>query len=341
MKGKKEGFVESFRGSIDLILYCGEVFHLWKKIGVTVLLCFVFVANIVSAEPTQQQQAAIQKAWDEVEKVRQAGPKELSLGKQGKLQLPQGFYYVPKTQADNFMKAMGNGADPEMLGMILPSNDDEDWFIIIDYIESGYIKDDDAKNWDVEELLQSFKEGTEEGNKERVKKGFSELEIIGWVEKPRYDAVNKRLIWSMSSQKKGANAPPDQQTINYNAYVLGREGYLNLILVTNMEEVNAQKPMVEQILAATQFVQGKRYEEFDSSTDKVAEYGLAALVAGAAAKKLGFFALMAAFGLKFGKIIAVVVVAGGALWAKLRGKKKSAQSPSDSSGDGGAKPPEL
>ena len=40
----------------------------------------------------------------------------------------------------------------------------------------------------------------------------------------------------------------------------------------------------------------------DHSTDKVATYGLAALVAGVAAKKLGFFAMAALFFAKFAKV---------------------------------------
>ena len=53
----------------------------------------------------------------------------------------------------------------------------------------------------------------------------------------------------------------------------------------------------------------KRYGDFNSSTDKVAAYGLAALVAGVAAKKLGLLALLAATAVKFAKVI-VLAVAG-------------------------------
>ena len=64
-----------------------------------------------------------------------------------------------------------------------------------------------------------------------------------------------------------------------------------------------------QLLEAVDFNSGKRYGDFNSSTDKVAAYGLAALVAGVAAKKLGLLALLAATVIKFAKII-VVAVAG-------------------------------
>lgn len=299
-----------------------------KKLGFLLVLFLFVTISGVSAQPTPQQEKEIGKAWEEIEKVQVAGPRDIALGEQGMLHLPKDFLYVPKAQANRLMKSIGNGDDQDMIGMILPENPDEDWFIIIDYIKSGYIKDDDAKNWDIEELLTSIKEGTEEGNKRRKEKGFTETEIVGWVEKPQYDAANKRLIWSIAAKDKGKPVKANAQTINYNTYVLGREGYLNLSLVTDLGSVEAQKPMAAQILAATEFVKGKRYEDFDSSTDKVAEYGLATLVAGVAAKKLGFFAMMAAFGLKFAKVIGVAVVAGGALLMKLRGKKKE-EAPTD------------
>jgi uncharacterized membrane-anchored protein len=61
------------------------------------------------------------------------------------------------------------------------------------------------------------------------------------------------------------------------------------------------------------FNEGKRYGDFNSSTDKIAEYGLAALVGGMALKKLGLFAVL----LKFAKPIIVAVGAAGAAVVKF------------------------
>ena len=82
------------------------------------------------------------------------------------------------------------------------------------------------------------------------------------------------------------------------------------------------------MLTGVEFKSGKRYTDFNSSTDKVAAYGLAALVAGVAAKKLGLLALLGAGILKFAKVIVIAVVAFGAgvvRWFKARmGSKDSA-----------------
>ena len=71
------------------------------------------------------------------------------------------------------------------------------------------------------------------------------------------------------------------------------------------------------MLAALGYNDGKRYEDFDASTDKVAGFGLAALIAGAAAKKLGAFALIAAFVVKAWKLVAIGVIGFGSLFMKL------------------------
>ena len=50
--------------------------------------------------------------------------------------------------------------------------DEDDWLITVNFEKTGYIKDDDARNWNVGELLDSLREGTKQSNVERVKRGF-------------------------------------------------------------------------------------------------------------------------------------------------------------------------
>jgi uncharacterized membrane-anchored protein len=75
------------------------------------------------------------------------------------------------------------------------------------------------------------------------------------------------------------------------------------------ETIEASKVDGLALLRATTFKPGARYEDFDKKSDKVAEYGLAALVlggAGAAALKLAKVGLLAKFG---GKLIAILIAA--------------------------------
>ena len=174
---------------------------------------------------------------------------------------------------------------------------------------------------DAEELLDNIRSGTEEVNATRRERGIPEMEIVGWAEKPAYDASTQRLVWSLASRDKGAAAGAPQG-VNYNTLLLGREGYISLNLVADLSQVEALKPTAKQLLAAVAFKDGKRYADFNESTDRVAEYGLAALVGGVAAKKLGLIAMLGVFLAKFYKVILAALIGGGVLFAKLRGKKK-------------------
>jgi hypothetical protein len=78
-------------------------------------------------------------------------------------------------------------------------------------------------------------------------------------------------------------------------------------------------------LGNLEFSDGKRYADFNASTDKVAEYGLAALVAGVAAKKLGLFAVILAFLAKFAKVGLLALFGGGVLFKKWFSRKKESE----------------
>jgi uncharacterized membrane-anchored protein len=270
-----------------------------------------FALASAHAQPGKiDQEAEMKAASAAVRAVMQAGPARIPLGKQATLKLPEGYFFIPQPQADQLLKAMGNGADPTRLGVILPP--DSDSFIVPRYIDAGYIKDDEAADWNADELLSGLKEGTEEGNKERQARGMAEMEIVGWNQKPTYDKATHRLVWAIESKDKGVEN--EEHGANYNTYVLGREGYLSMNLVSGFDSLAQNKPFVQTVLAQTSFNSGKTYADFNAGTDKVAEYGIAALVTGVAAKKLGLFAVIAAFLAKFAKII---LIAGFGLVAGL------------------------
>jgi uncharacterized membrane-anchored protein len=255
--------------------------------------------QVSSADPHRQ---AIDSAFELAKKAQVVGPAEITLRDQALFKLPAGYVWVPEAEAAKLLQSMGNRTDSRLLGIVLPKDERQNWMVVARYEDAGYIKDDDAKNWDVDALFKSLKEGTEAANDERKSQGFAELEIIGWVEKPQYEAGTHRLVWSMSAKDKGAPAN-EGAGINYNTYALGRDGYITLNLLTDLREVEHDKPRARELLSALSYKEGKRYEDYNASTDKTAEYGLAALVGGIAAKKLGMFALAAGLFTKFAKLI--------------------------------------
>lgn len=296
-------------------------------VGVALLVTAAFVSaqesqsDVAQSNETTPTEQAYGQAVAAVNRVAQAGPAVIPVLDQAHLTLSDGYVFLPMPEAGALMEAMGNHVDSTMAGMVV-SAQNEDWMLIIDYINDGHISDDDAKEWNADDLLTSLRDGTEAGNEERRTRGFPEIEVVDWVEPPTYDAQTRRLVWAAESRHKGARSS-DTAGVNYNTYMLGREGYVTMNLVTAADKIEQYKPRAHEMLAALEFVEGRRYSDFSADTDKVAAYGLAALVGGLAAKKLGMFALLGVLLAKYAKIILIAVAGGGALAAKLFKRKQS------------------
>jgi uncharacterized membrane-anchored protein len=255
------------------------------------------------------------------------GPSDVTLLDQAVLKLPTGYFFVPKAEGTRLMRALGNVVtDATFVGLVIGTHPKDHWVVVINYIKEGYIKDDDAKKWNADDLLKNISEGVEEANQDRVARGFPELQVVGWIEPPSYDAGTHRLAWSILGKDKGQpdNTP---KNVNYNTYALGRDGYFSLNLLSGSERIATEKSVAHELLADLSYNSGKRYEDFSASTDRIAEYGLLALVGGVAVKKLGLFALLAAMVLKFAKVIIFGVAVAWASIVKFFRRKPRNDSP--------------
>jgi uncharacterized membrane-anchored protein len=239
------------------------------------------------------------------------------------LDMPPSFRYLPPADAKRLLtEGWGNPPDDKSLGMIVPADIDpmskDGWAVDIEYDKDGHVKDDDANTIDYAKMLKDMQEGIADENPERKKQGYPELNLIGWAEQPTYDAQAHKLYWA--KEIRFADTP--ENTLNYNVRVLGRKGVLVLNAISSIKQIGQIKSEMKTVTAFTEFTPGNRYNDFDSSTDKVAEYGIAALVAGGVAAKLGLFGKLLAVLIAAKKII-FVAVAGAFGWiAKLfKGKR--------------------
>jgi uncharacterized membrane-anchored protein len=289
------------------------------------LATFMVLALGAAGTPSEQaRQDEQEAAWRAGAQAGTRGPADIPLIDQAALTLPEGYFFIPKAEGARILRSLGNTVGEQtFVGLVLGTKPGDEWIVAASYIKDGYIKDDDAKNWNADELLQNLKEGTEEANKDRAARGFPELDVLGWVEKPTYDAATHRLVWSLLS--KSRNEPESaEKGINYNTYALGRDGYFSLNLLTTADRVDTDKHAAHALLAALTYNRGKGYEDFNASTDRIAAYGLAALIGGVVAKKLGLFAVIAVFVAKFAKLIAIGAFAvGGSIWNFFRRRPKS------------------
>lgn len=275
-------------------------------------LAVTLIATACAAQ-TVETQAEIKAAAEEANKTLVQGPAKIEFKDQATFSLPQGSGFVPAAAAARYMRAVGNVIDDKsLIGMIIPTTQNADWFVTVEFKKDGYVRDDDARDWKADDMLKSLREGTEQANASRKERGIPEVEVGGWAEAPAYDSATHRLVWSLIVRDKGEAANSAHTGVNYRTLALGRDGYLTLTMVTNLSSLAAEKSIANNLLAAIDYHNGKRYTDFSASTDHVAEYGLAALVVGVAAKKIGLIAVIAAFAAKFFKIGLLAVLAFGA-----------------------------
>ncbi len=241
------------------------------------------------------------------------------------LNLPDNMVFLDGDDAERVLvQAWGNPPDEKPpLGMILPKGvsplAEESWAVTVEYEESGYVSDEDAADIDYNDMLKDLQQSAEEDNKWRAENGYEPVSIVGWASAPHYDAEGKKLHWAKEVQFGDS----DEHTLNYNIRVLGRKGVLVLNFIAGMHQLPQIEQNVPAVLAMTDFNDGNRYADFNPDLDKVAAYGLGALIAGKAAAKVGLFAAALVL-LKKLWILPVLLI--GWIWRRITGKKSEAQS---------------
>ncbi|HZV36517.1 MAG TPA: DUF2167 domain-containing protein [Verrucomicrobiae bacterium] len=240
-----------------------------------------------------------------------------------KIEVPTNFNYLGPADAETVLvKLWGNPPGKEKsLGLLIPAGetpvDDGCWVVTIHYQADGYVKDDDANKINYDKLLESMKKGTAKQSAERERQGYPGIELVGWAAPPHYDSTTHKLYWAMDLKVKDQ----PEHTLNYNIRMLGRRGVLVLNAISGVQQLGEIEKETPQILSMVNFNDGNRYADFDPKVDKVATYGLAALVAGGIAAKLGFFKLIWVFILAAKKLIIVAFVAIAGFFKKIFGGK--------------------
>jgi uncharacterized membrane-anchored protein len=275
------------------------------------LACLVFVsvvvsswafASLLSAQP--QESLADRIKW-------QKGPGVGALGSIAEVNIPEGYIFANAADTRILMEAMQNPTSGRELGFIAPAK--VDWFVVFEFDDVGYVRDDEKGSLNADAMLQSMKSGTESANQERKRRGWPAIHLVGWEHQPHYNEQTQNLEWAIRGESEG------KLLINYNTRVLGRGGVMRVTLVTDPPQMAATLPLFKTVLSEFRFKQGHRYAEFRQG-DKMAAYGLSALVVGgatAAAVKSGAFKWLWKAGL-------VGLIAAGGLFKKFFGRRTSA-----------------
>ena len=230
------------------------------------------------------------------------------IGTNAALDVSSEFYFLAAEDAQAVLEqAWGNPPDDTIRGMIFAAGstplDDDAWGATISYDDSGYVSDEDADSIDYDEMMVSLQRDARDSNEWRTENGYSTIEIVGWAENPAYNSETHKMYWA----KELIFGDSEASTLNYDIRVLGRKGTLVVSFIAGMEQLSSIRGAAPQVLDMAQFTPGNTYDEYQPGVDKVAAYGLAGLVGGAAiAKKTGLLAGLLLFGKKF----IVLIIAG-------------------------------
>ena len=245
---------------------------------VAVTAALVLIASAARAE----DDANIALDW-------QPGPATFPIeGDLAEIELSEDFVFLDRPQTEKLMQLTGNpltGSEAATIAGV----DESSWFLVLEWDAIGYVPDEDKDSLDPEALLESIQAGTEASNAERRERGWSELNVVGWEEKPFYDERTHNLTWSIRAESDG------ETTLNRTIKLLGRRGVMTATLVASPEELTALTPQIDSLLDGYRFQPGSTYAEFVPGTDRMAEIGLAALVAGGAGALLAKSGLLARF----------------------------------------------
>jgi uncharacterized membrane-anchored protein len=252
------------------------------------------------------------------------GPGTAKIGNQAEIKVPEGTRFTGSAGTRKMLEMMHNPTGGNELGLL--TNDEIDWFIIFEFEDIGYVKDAEKEKLDGQAILESLRAGNEAGNEERKKRGWAPITIVGWHTAPFYNKETNNLEWCIKGEAEG------HDIVNYNTRILGRAGVMSANLLVAPEQLDATLPAIKTILKGFSYTEGQKYSEWKSG-DKIAKYGLSALVAGGAvgvAAKLGVLGKLAASLGKLWKLIIVGIAAlGAAIKGLFFGRKKEQAPPAD------------
>ena len=222
-----------------------------------IVLALLFSSGLSIAQEESPQDANRRKVMESVK--WQNGPCNASLGNVAELRIPIGYIFADGADTMKIMEVMGNIPSGEEVGFLSPG--ESDWFIVYEFSEVGYIKDDEKNSLDADALLKSIRKSTEEGNKLRKKRGYPSMLNITWLDMPHYDEQTHNLEWSIQGEDDGG-----EKFVNHNTRLLGRKGIMVVTLVADPSNIAAVLPDFRSSLKEFNFKTGNTYAEFRQGT---------------------------------------------------------------------------
>lgn len=193
------------------------------------------------------------------------GPKSIPLaGDVAGFYLPDNFVFADSEEGQKHLKKNSIKTSGNEAGLIMASDETQMWFILLEYKNVGYVKEEYLVDIDARGFYDGMKLANDASKSQFVNPMMPEVELAGYEEEPAYDSTTQ-LLKSAIKVKQGKT-----DLINYLLMKFGRNGVLNIRLVCEADEFPVLKSKVDKIVENIQFNFGYKYADFDSDKDKYA-----------------------------------------------------------------------
>lgn len=271
-------------------------------------------SNILQADPAPTvdviltEEEAFDKALSELDWKYSGSHKFPSSN--SSLSVPEDFALIMGDDAKK-LRVLCDMDDDEVIEAILLDTYFNEW-IYFSNIKEGYVSLDEWEDIDSKNLLETISDNTEKANIERRKKGKSELHVVGWLQEPYLDRDSSTVFWILEAKRQEGDV--EELIINSVALKLCRNGYERIVWASDKESFISYGGVLDKVLKGYSFDPGYCYQDYTPG-DKVAEYGIAALVAatvgGNILKSSGLLLILK-------KWAAIILAGSAALFYKLK-----------------------
>ncbi len=210
-----------------------------------------------------------------------AGPGTVALAGVAEVRLPATWNWLSPQDGRRYLRLRG-WTIGNVLGMAVAMGEPES-FAVFSREGSGHIEAAEAVDFEL--LLRRLQKSADDEIAFRDWSGdHGGTAILGWAEPPSYDRSAHHLVWSLRLDGSFYRAGPmyvDGRApgLHASGFVCGRAGAIAITCVGDDAQWPRIRGQLQELLRATTFLPGHRYEDFDAASDRIDPHGLGYLVA--------------------------------------------------------------
>lgn len=199
-----------------------------------------------------------------------------------RMTVPEDFLFIEGEQARFILEDLwGNYTDGEVCGMLVKKGFKvtrliNDFSFVISYSDIGHVQDKQDIELNHNDLLATLRQNMELSNERRIANGVNTMQVEKWALVPYYDAYKKAVYWANSIKVNGT----DEEILNYNLRLLGRNGVIKINAVATMDQFPAIKQILPQIISQVRFPEGQQYADYKEGNDRKSDWSIRELIAG-------------------------------------------------------------